>query len=77
MSCRRSITAVALTAALLAAAISVPASMALAAPSCSNWLQQTDKSYWRLCVGDDGKNFCEYCPANHRSYADCYRVKCK
>ena len=32
---------------------------AIAEPSCTDWLLQTDGSYFRTCVGDDGKQYCE------------------
>lgn len=35
------------------------ATTAFAAPSCTDWLKQTDGSYFRTCVGDDGKQYCE------------------
>lgn len=32
---------------------------AYAAPSCSNWLEQSDGSFWRTCVDDNGSQYCE------------------
>jgi hypothetical protein len=32
---------------------------ASATPSCSNWLKQNDGSYWRECVDDSGRTYCE------------------
>lgn len=32
---------------------------AFAVPSCSVWLKQTDGTWWRTCVGDDGRQYCE------------------
>jgi hypothetical protein len=34
-------------------------SMALANPSCVDWIKQENGKLWRICVGDDGKNFCQ------------------
>ncbi len=31
----------------------------VAGKSCSNWLRQADGSNFRVCVGDDGRNYCE------------------
>ena len=28
-------------------------------PSRFNWLKQDDGTYWRTCVGDDGRQYCE------------------
>lgn len=41
-------------------------------PSCSNWLKQNDGSYWRECVGDDGRQYCEVSQNGRIS-----RVSCK
>jgi hypothetical protein len=35
------------------------ASLALAAPSCTNWMRQPDGSQGRTCVDDKGKQYCE------------------
>lgn len=48
-----------LMAAFLAAASTLAATAALAAPSCTNWLQQSDGSYFRTCVDDNGTQYCE------------------
>jgi hypothetical protein len=42
----------------LSAAMSMLSAAALAAPSCSNWMWQTDGSYWQQCVNDDGSRHC-------------------
>jgi hypothetical protein len=44
------------TAALVVLAFSGPA---LAAPSCTGWMAQSDGSEWRTCVDDDGRQYCE------------------
>jgi hypothetical protein len=40
-------------------AIAFNSTIVSAVPSCTNWMIQTDGSYWRTCVGDDGKQYCE------------------
>jgi hypothetical protein len=49
-------------------------SMAFAEPSCSVWMKQSDGSYWRTCVGDDGRQYCESATDAHGSNAT--RVSC-
>lgn len=34
--------------------------LAFAVPSCSVWLKQPDGTWWRTCVGDDGRQYCEW-----------------
>lgn len=53
-------------------ALSASSPMALAEPSCTNWITQSDGSQWRTCVGDDGKQYCEVAKDGHIS-----RVSCK
>lgn len=48
------------------------ASFASAAPTCTKWMLQTDGSYFRTCVGDDGKQYCEQSKSGTVS-----RVSCK
>jgi hypothetical protein len=43
---------------LLAAASSMPSSVALASPSCSTWNWQSEGVYWQTCVNDDGSQHC-------------------
>jgi hypothetical protein len=45
--------------ALCFAAVILAASFALAVPSCTNWMLQTDGSYFRTCVDDNGNQYCE------------------
>jgi len=59
-----------LAAALLALALACP--VVLAAPSCT-CSKQPDGSTWCTCVDDDGKMYCETCPA---SGGACTRVSC-
>jgi len=28
-------------------------------PRCSDWAKQEDGSYWRICVDDNGRQYCE------------------
>ena len=44
----------------------------MAEPSCTEWSQQNDGSYWRTCVGDDGRQYCE---SSYNDYIT--RVKCQ
>lgn len=53
-------------------ALSVGTTMAMSAPSCTQWMRQTDGSVWRTCVGDNGRQYCESCKGNH-----CSRVACR
>lgn len=43
---------------LLAAPISLSGSAALAEPSCTVWLYQSENNYWQQCVYDDGSRKC-------------------
>lgn len=45
--------------ALLAAALATVGAPALAEPSCTNWMLQSDGSYFRTCVDDQGRQYCE------------------
>jgi len=51
--------------------MSILSGTAFAAPSCSKWMPQPDGSQWRLCVGDDGRQYCESAKGGQIS-----RVKC-
>lgn len=43
---------------LVVAAMLTASSGALAAPSCSVWLFQSENNYWQQCVYDDGSRKC-------------------
>ena len=43
---------------LVVAVMSMASSVALAAPSCSVWLFQSENYYWQQCVYDDGSRKC-------------------
>ena len=60
---------------LLAASVLVPAGGVSAAPSCSNWLRQSDGTYWRECVNDDGTTHCY--SATDGNGAGATEVSCK
>lgn len=47
--------------------------VALSEPSCTNWMKQSDGTYWRECVDDDGKTYCEE-KKGEKGIA--YRVSC-
>jgi hypothetical protein len=42
---------------LMASSVVVPR-IALAADSCTEWMDQGDGTSWKECVGDDGKQVC-------------------
>jgi hypothetical protein len=58
--------------AVLALALSLGGSVAMAEPSCT-CSKQPDGTTWCTCVGDDGRMYCESCPANGGA---CTRVSC-
>jgi len=45
--------------AYLTLALFLTSTPALAEPSCTKWMLQTDGSYFRTCVDDQGKQYCE------------------
>ena len=55
------------------AAVSLASSAAFAADSCV-WSKQPDGSIWGTCVNDQGRTFCQSCPANGNA---CFVVACK
>lgn len=46
-----------------------------AADQCTNWAQQTDGSWFRLCTDKNGHRYCERCPRTKGQ--SCARVSCK
>lgn len=46
-----------------------------AADQCTNWTQQTDGSWFRLCSDKNGHRYCESCPRTKGQ--NCTRVSCK
>ncbi|HVL29722.1 MAG TPA: hypothetical protein VM326_03275 [Sphingomicrobium sp.] len=42
-----------------------------AAPSCTNWMLQSDGSYWRTCVDDQGRQYCERMYNNYITRVAC------
>jgi hypothetical protein len=56
---------------VVVAALELTVSTAFVAPSCSKWMPQPDGSLWRLCVGHDGRQYCESAKGNLIT-----RVKC-
>jgi len=61
---------------LIAAAVSVAlvtgiAHSAFAADSCTDWLLQTDGSYFRTCVDDKGTQYCQSYKDNVISKVSC------
>jgi hypothetical protein len=57
--------------ALVAASLFGIGAMALAAPSCTGWMKQNDGSYWRTCVDDKGRQYCQRSYRNHVSNVSC------
>lgn len=55
-----------------AVVLSFTALAAAAAPSCTNWMRQSDGSQWRTCVDDKGQQYCESAKDGRIS-----RVSCK
>jgi hypothetical protein len=43
---------------MLAPAMSATNTAALADPSCSVWMWQSEGNYWQQCVNDDGSRHC-------------------
>jgi hypothetical protein len=53
------------------AALSLIGTVALAAPSCTGWMKQPDGSYWRTCVDDKGRQYCEQSKNGRVSRVSC------
>lgn len=51
--------------------LAVSANAVFAAASCSTWLQQSDGSQWRMCVGDNGMQYCEVAKAGYITRVAC------
>jgi hypothetical protein len=47
---------------------------ALAEDNCSVWMKQTDGTYWRTCVEDNGHQYCQTADSNGKNVT---RVACK
>ncbi len=43
----------------IAAALLGMGATASAAPSCTNWMKQNNGTYWRTCVDDKGRQYCQ------------------
>jgi hypothetical protein len=41
------------------AAFVLALNVAMAVDSCSTWMKQADGSYWRTCVDDKGRQYCQ------------------
>lgn len=58
--------------ALVAAAAFVLAlNVAMAVDSCSTWMKQPDGSYWRTCVDDKGRQYCQVSVNNKVTTVSC------
>ena len=53
------------------AALALMGTVALAAPSCTGWMKQADGSYWRTCVDDRGRQYCQRMWKGHISRVAC------
>ena len=58
----------------LMAANSVAPTIAVAAPSCTDWMDQGDGTSWKECVNDDGTQVCYR--INNAPGSVAYKVKC-
>ena len=56
---------------VLALAAMALSSSAVAAPQCTDWLQQSDGSFWRTCVDDNGRQYCERMYNNYITRVAC------
>lgn len=55
------------------AVLSINTSNAVAADSCTDWLKQSDGTYWRTCVDDNGRQYCQQLSADGKTIST---VKC-
>jgi len=53
------------------AVIALNYSSASAAPSCTGWMKQNDGSYWRTCVDDKGRQYCQSSKNGHITKVVC------
>jgi len=60
---------------LVVSTITAISYVAVAAPSCGAWMRQTDGSYWKLCVNDDGSTHCY--SATSSTGANATEIRCK
>jgi hypothetical protein len=56
---------------VLAAVLIAVNSPSIAAPSCKEWVRQSNGSQMRSCIGDGGKAYCETCTGT-----SCLQTKC-
>jgi len=54
----------------IAAALSIGSAVALA-DECTDWTLQSDGSYWRICVDDNGTRYCEESKDGYVSRVGC------
>ena len=55
--------------------IALVAGSAIAADSCTPWMKQPDGSWWRTCVDNGGRQYCE--TARDGTGAGATRVSCR
>lgn len=44
---------------MLAMVLGATSELSIGAPNCTDWMLQPNGRYFRTCVGDDGKQYCE------------------
>jgi hypothetical protein len=54
-----------------AAALVLSLNVAMAVDSCSAWMKQPDGSYWRTCVTDQGRQYCQISVNNTVTTVSC------
>lgn len=54
-----------------AAAFVLAFNVAMAADSCSTWMKQADGSYWRTCVDNNGRQYCQVSVNNVITNVNC------
>lgn len=57
--------------AVVFAVLSLSLNVAMAADSCSDWVKQSDGSYWRTCVDDKGQQYCQASVNNRVTKVSC------
>ena len=50
---------------------SIAVTIACAEPKCTSWMKQNDGSYFRTCVDEKGRQYCESSKDNHISRVSC------
>jgi hypothetical protein len=56
---------------VVSAAFVLALNVAMAVDSCQDWVKQTDGSYWRTCVDDKGRQYCQTSVNNKVTTVSC------